>query len=139
MEEIFLTGRILVGGYYLFGAVHHFADLGKLARYAGAAGVPIPQVAVAVSGLLLVVAGLSFILGMYPDIGIAALVLFLVPVTVMMHAFWSDHDPMTRQMNIVNFSKNVALLGSGLMFAMVPRPWAYSLERRSHLPVKVPV
>ena len=87
MEEIFLTGRVLVGGYYLFSALHHFANVGTLARYAGAAGVPIPQVAVVVSGLLLLVAGLSFILGLYPDIGIAALVLFLVPVTVMMHAF----------------------------------------------------
>jgi uncharacterized membrane protein YphA (DoxX/SURF4 family) len=139
MEEIFLTGRILVGGYYLFSGLHHFANLGTLARYAGAAGVPIPQVAVVVSGLLLLVAGLSFILGLYPEIGIASLLLFLVPVTVMMHAFWADHDPMTRQMNIVNFTKNVALLGSGLMFAAVPRPWPYSLERRSHLPVKAPV
>ena len=139
MEEIFLTGRILVGGYYLFSGLHHFANLGTLAGYAGAAGVPIPQVAVVVSGLLLLVAGLSFILGLYPEIGIASLLLFLVPVTVMMHAFWADHDPMTRQMNIVNFTKNVALLGSGLMFAAVPRPWPYSLERRSHLPVKAPV
>jgi len=94
MEEIFLTGRILVGGYYLFAALHHFTALGQLARYAGAAGVPMPPVAVFVAGLLLLVAGLSFILGIYPDIGIAALVLFLVPVTVMMHAFWADHDPL---------------------------------------------
>jgi putative oxidoreductase len=139
MEEIFLAGRILVGGYYLFSALHHFTAMGTLARYAGAAGVPMPQVAVVVAGLLLLCAGLSFILGIYPDLGIAALVLFLVPVTVMMHAFWSDTDPMIRQMNVVNFTKNIALLGSGLMFAVVPRPWPYSLERRTHLPVKVPV
>jgi hypothetical protein len=25
------------------------------------------------------------------------------------------------------------------MFAVVPRPWAYSLERRAHMPVKLPV
>jgi len=25
------------------------------------------------------------------------------------------------------------------MFAAVPRPWAYSLERRAHMPVKMPV
>jgi putative oxidoreductase len=79
------------------------------------------------------------ILGIYPDLGIAALVLFFVPVTVMMHAFWSDQDPVMRQTNLVNFGKNVALLGSGLMFAAVPRPWPYSLERRTHLPVKLPV
>ncbi len=139
MEEIFLAGRVLVGGFYLFSAGRHLTHLGELARYAGAVGVPMPQIAVLVAGLLLAVAGLTLILGIYPDVGIAALVLFIVPVTVMMHAFWSDHDPATRQMDLVNFGKNVALLGSGLMFAAVPRPWPYSLERRSHLPVKVPV
>jgi uncharacterized membrane protein YphA (DoxX/SURF4 family) len=139
MEEIFLAGRILAGGYYLFSASHHFTDTATLARHAGAAGVPLPTLAVIVAGVLLVIAGLSFLLGLYPDIGIAALVLFIVPVTVMMHAFWADHDPMMRQMNIINFTKNVALLGSGLMFAVIPRPWPYSVERRSHLPVKAPV
>ncbi len=29
MGEIFLAGRILVGGYYLLSAAHHFADLGR--------------------------------------------------------------------------------------------------------------
>ncbi len=139
MEEIFLAGRVLVGGYYLSSAFHHFSDLGSLAQYAGALGVPLPAVAVAVAGILLAIGGLTMILGIYPDVGIAALVLFFVPVTVIMHAFWADSDPTMRQIDLVNFGKNVALLGSSLMFAVVPRPWAYSLERRAHLPVKVPV
>jgi ABC-2 type transport system permease protein len=33
----------------------------------------------------------------------------------------------------------LALLGSSLMFAAIPRPWEYSLERRAHLPIKAPV
>lgn len=139
MGEIFLAGRVLVGGFYLFSAFHHFSDTASLARYAGSVGVPLPGLAVMVAGILLVIAGVTLILGVYPDIGIAALVLFFVPVTVMMHAFWADRDPVMRQMDLVNFGKNVALLGSSLMFAAVPRPWEYSLERRAHLPVKVPV
>ena len=139
MEELFLAGRLLAGGFYLLSAFHHFSDLDSLARSAGSMGVPLPAVAVAVAGILLAIAGVTLILGVYPDIGIAALVLFFVPVTVVMHAFWADRDPAMRQMDLVNFGKNAALLGSALMFAVVPRPWAYSLERRAHLPVKVPV
>jgi putative oxidoreductase len=139
MEELFLAGRLLLGGFYLSSAVHHFTDLESLARYAGSLGVPLPTVAVAVAGILLAIAGVTLILGIYPDIGIAALVLFFVPVTVVMHAFWADRDPATRQIELVNFGKNVALLGSSLMLAVIPRPWAYSLERRAHLPVKMPV
>ena len=69
----------------------------------------------------------------------AALVLFLVPVTLIMHAFWADHDPVQQQNNLINFTKNIGLLGSSLMFLAVPRPWPYSVERRLRLPVRAPV
>jgi putative oxidoreductase len=135
-QTSFLAGRILLGGYYLMGAFHHFADLGTMARHASAHGVPMPEVAVAVAGVLLAVAGLSLLLGIYPAVGVASLVLFLVPVTLTMHAFWADRDPMMRQMDIINFGKNVALLGSSLMFLAIPRPWAYSVEEHMHLPIR---
>ena len=139
MAQAFLVGRILVGCYYLQGAYHHFANMAQLSRAAAAHGVPAPEVSVIVAGLLLLIAGVSFLLGVFPRLGVAAIVLFLVPVTLIMHAFWADIDPMQRQANIVNFSKNVGLLGSSLMFLAVPRPWPYSLERRLHLPVRAQV
>ena len=139
MAQAFLVGRILVGGYYLMGAFHHFTSTATMARYAGMHGVPTPELAVLVAGLLLLVGGLSLLLGAFPRIGVGAIVLFLVPVTLTMHAFWADIDPMMRQADIVNFTKNIGLLGSTLMFLAVPRPWPYSVERRLHLPVRAPV
>jgi len=139
MPQAFLIGRILVGCYYLQAAFHHFTNVGHLSRAAAAHGVPAPEVAIIGAGVLLLVAGLSFLLGAFPRLGVAAIVLFLVPVTLIMHAFWADIDPMQRQANIVNFSKNVGLLGSSLMFLAVPRPWPYSVERRLRLPVRAPV
>ena len=139
MAQAFLVGRILVGCYYLEGAFHHFASLGQLAHAAGARGVPAPEAAVFVAGVLLLIAGLSFLTGIYPRVGVAAIVVFLVPVTLIMHSFWADRAPAQRQADIINFTKNVALLGSSLMFLAVPRPWPYSLERRLRLPVRAPV
>jgi uncharacterized membrane protein YphA (DoxX/SURF4 family) len=139
MAQAFLAGRILVGCYYLQSAFHHFTGVGPLSRAAAAHGVPAPEVAVIGAGVLLLVAGLSFLFGVFPRVGVAAIVLFLVPVTLIMHAFWSDHDPARRQADLINFTKNVALLGSSLMFLAVPRPWPYSVERRLHLPVRAPV
>jgi uncharacterized membrane protein YphA (DoxX/SURF4 family) len=101
--------------------------------------MPAAELAVAAGGVLLLVAGLSFLLGLFPRLGVCALALFLVPVTLVMHAFWADTDPAQRQADIVNFGKNIALLGSGLMFLAVPRPWPYSVERRLRLPVRAPV
>jgi uncharacterized membrane protein YphA (DoxX/SURF4 family) len=139
MAQAFLAGRILVGGYYLYSAYEMLTGLGHASRAAAAHGVPLPGLAVTVAGLLLLVAGLSFLLGFLPRLGVAAVVLFLVPVTLTMHAFWADHDPAQRQANVINFTKNVALLGSSLMFLTVQRPWPYSIERRLHLPVRAQV
>jgi putative oxidoreductase len=41
--------------------------------------------------------------------------LFLVPVTLMMHKFWTMHDPMMFQIQMVLFMKNVAILGGALL------------------------
>jgi putative oxidoreductase len=46
-----------------------------------------------------------------------------------MHAFWSDTSAATRMADMVNFTKNIALLGSSLMFLAIPEPWPYSLGR----------
>ena len=129
MARAFLVGRILVGCFYLQNAFDHLANVGSMARTAAAHGVPAPELAIIGSGLLLLVAGLSFLLGAYPPLGVAAAVLFLVPVTLIMH---------TRPFDVVNVSKNIGLLGSSLMFLAVPRPWPYSIERRLHLPVRAP-
>jgi uncharacterized membrane protein YphA (DoxX/SURF4 family) len=139
MAQAFLVGRILVGGYYLASAFHHFSDTAALMKYAAMHGVPAPQVAVIVGGILLAVAGISLILGLYPTVGVGALVLFLIPVTLLMHPFWADRDPGMQQMDMVNFTKNIGLLGSSLMFLAIPRPWPYSVERRVRIPVRATV
>jgi uncharacterized membrane protein YphA (DoxX/SURF4 family) len=70
------------------------------------------------------------LLGWKPAVGIAAIVLFLAPVTYYMHPFWKEVGP-ERVNDSMNFLKNLALLGSALMFAAIPRPWAASAERAS--------
>src|SRR5262249_39615645 len=90
MAGALLRGRILAGGYFLLGAFHHFTTTSQMAHYAALRGVPAPTAAVLVAGVLLLIGGLSLLLGLWPRIGVAALVLFLVPVTLVMHAFWAD-------------------------------------------------
>jgi uncharacterized membrane protein YphA (DoxX/SURF4 family) len=123
----YLVGRILVGLYYLYSGFHHFYSLDMMAGYSASKGVPMPKVAVALSGVLLVVGGFCLLLGFKPVVGVAAVVLFLVPVTAMMHRFWEVEDPGARMGEVVNFTKNVALVGSTLMFLAIPEPWPYSL------------
>jgi putative oxidoreductase len=129
MKILFLSGRILAGGFYIYSGIKHFLNLTQLAGFARTHGVPLPEIAVAGTGLLLFVAGFSFLSGYQPRIGVAAAVLFLIPVTAMMHAFW-NLEGAARASNLVNFTKNVGLLGSALMFLLIPRPWPLSLGKK---------
>jgi uncharacterized membrane protein YphA (DoxX/SURF4 family) len=127
MQMAFLIGRIIVGGYYIMSGIRHFTSLNETAGYAASKGVPAPKLAVAGSGVLILIGGLSVLLGYQPVIGVAAIVLFLLGVSPMMHNFWAIQDPMRKMSEMINFTKNMALLGSALMFLAIPQPWAYSV------------
>jgi uncharacterized membrane protein YphA (DoxX/SURF4 family) len=127
----FLVGRILLGGFYLMNALNHFTQAGNMSQEVASKGVPFPMLAVLGTGLLLLLAGLSILLGIYPRIGVLLLVIFFLPVTFMMHNFWSETDPMMRLNQMVHFMKNLALLGSSLMFLAIPEPWPLSLGRKN--------
>ena len=127
MAYLFLLGRILYGGFFIIAGINHFRHVSMMTGYAGFKGVPAPRVAVLGSGLLILLGGLSIVLGLRPTLGTLALTLFLVPTTLMMHNFWADTDPSARLTNRVNFEKNTALLGAAWMFLMLPQPWPLSL------------
>jgi uncharacterized membrane protein YphA (DoxX/SURF4 family) len=128
MEAVlFLVARLLFGGYFVFNAINHFMQTSMMAGYAQSKGVPAPKLAVAFTGLLLLIGGVSVLFGMYPTVGAVALVLFLVPVTFMMHNFWKVQDPQMRMAEMVNFTKNLALVGGALLLLSIPQPWPASL------------
>ena len=126
MTAIFLVGRLLLGGYFLYSGINHFLNLSFMAGYAGSKGVPAPEVAVLFSGLLLIVAGACILLGFYPKLGVACAALFFIGVTPMMHNFWAA-PPEAQMSEMINFTKNFALLGATLMFVAIPEPWPASV------------
>jgi putative oxidoreductase len=72
---------------------------------------------VPLSGGLALAGGLRILLGYRTKLGAWLIVLFLVPVTFMMHKFWAATDPMMQQMQMVMFTKNVAILGDALLIS----------------------
>ncbi len=126
MEYVFLLGRILYGGFFIVGGLNHFSHLGMMSGFVASKGVPAGKVAIIISGLLIIIGGASIVLGCRPEIGVLCIVVFLVPVTFMMHAYWQEADAMQQMNQRVNFQKNLALLGAALMILIIPRPWVLS-------------
>lgn len=128
METLLLTiGRIILGGYFIYNGVDHFIGFGMMTQYAKMKGVPFPAIAQGMTGLMLLLGGLSIVFGIYPSVGIVLLVAFLVPVSLMMHDFWKLEDPQLRMAEKINFMKNMALVGALLMLLAIPSPWPLRL------------
>lgn len=110
-----LAGRILFSAIFIMSGFLHFsqAEIG----YAAQAGVPMARLLVPASGLLALAGGLSILLGYRAKIGGWLLVLFLVPVTLMMHNFWAVKDPMMAQIQMAMFLKNVTIIGGALLIS----------------------
>ena len=117
MPYVALIGRILFAAIFLAGAPRHFTS--EAANHAAELGVPLARLAVPLSGLLALAGGLSVLAGYHTRIGAWMLVAFLVPVTVMMHAFWRLDDPIALHTQQAMFMKNVSLLGAALIIACV--------------------
>jgi uncharacterized membrane protein YphA (DoxX/SURF4 family) len=79
-----------------------------------------------VSGLMIILGGLSILFGVRPHWGVVLVSAFLLPVTLLMHQYWKHTDPMMRINDQVNFMKNVAILGASWMLLMLPQPWPMS-------------
>jgi len=108
-----LLGRIFYALIFLMAGPGHF-KAGTIA-YAASQGVPMASILVPISGVLAILGGLSVMLGYKAKCGAGLLILFLVPVTLMMHRFWGLSDPMTAMIQQVMFMKNVSMLGGALI------------------------
>ena len=115
MEVVYLIGRIVVGLFFLYNAFGHLTRVKMMAGYAASKGVPLPSLAVVGTGVQLLVGGLMLLLGWYVWVGALVLIAFLVPVALVMHNFWAVQDPQGRMMEMVQFSKNLAIAGALLM------------------------
>lgn len=128
MKIPFLIGRLIFGGFFLYNGINHLRQRKMLSQYAGAKKVPMPEIAVPLSGVMLLIGGASLILGLKPKIGALAVAGFLASVSPFMHDFWNMEDPNQRMNDMINFSKNMAMLGAALALMAVEEPWPVSVS-----------
>jgi len=67
--------------------------------------------------VLQVIASIGLIFGIYPRLAALALILFLIPATLMAHAFWKVMGTPLYSIQVINFCKNVCMAGGLLLVA----------------------
>lgn len=122
-------GRFLYSLIFIVSGLNHFSS-GTIG-YAQGQGVPFAGIIVPISGAMIMVGGLSVLFGYKERIGASLIALFLLGVTPIMHAFWSETDPAMAQQQMVSFLKNVALLG-GAFLLMFYGAGPLSIDNKHH-------
>ncbi len=128
-DILHLIARLLIGWFFIMSGYRHLTAVKPTAEYAKAVGhIPAPQLAVIVSGLMLLLGGLGLLLGFHPRIAAALIFVFLVIAAFTMHKFWVETDPMQKAGQAAQFWKNITLAGAMLWIVANPGwPWHWTI------------
>ena len=122
------VGRIFLALLFVVSGVGKITGYAGTAAYMASKGLPLVDVLLPMTILVELGGGLLLALGWKARWAAAALLLFLIPATLIFHQFWGI-DPKLAQMQKIHFLKNVAIMG-GMMMVLAIGAGAWSVDRK---------
>ena len=122
-----LIGRILLALIFILSGYSKIGGFQQTVGYMAGHGLPLPQVLLVLTIIIEVGGGLMILLGWRARWAALAIFLWLIPTTLIFHAFWAA-DAAQMQNQWGNFMKNLAIMG-GMMYVMASGSGPYSLGR----------
>lgn len=116
-----LIGRILLGLIFVMSAFSKITGFEGTQQYMASKGMPATAFFLVAAIIVEALGGLSVILGAWSRVGAAALVLFLIPATLIFHTDFSQ------QTQVIMFLKNVSIMG-GLLLLIAYGSGPYSIR-----------
>lgn len=113
MKYIFLLGRVLFSSVFILKSFELFSS--NTIMRAREEGLSMAEVLVPIFGIIVLLGGLSMLLGYKAKKGAWLLVIFLLPATFLMHRFWAAENSFAAMMHNYCFWKNLSLLGAAIM------------------------
>lgn len=111
-----VAGRVLFCLVFFMSAVgNKIPKFSAVASYMESEGVPAPSFMLAGAIAFLIAGSLSLIVGYKARIGASLLLVFLVLGTYFFHDFWTFDDPKVQEQQMIQFMKNLALVGATLI------------------------
>ncbi|MEO8218585.1 MAG: DoxX family protein [Acidobacteriota bacterium] len=108
-------GRSLVALIFVLSGAGKLMNFGATASMMGAAGFPVPELFLAGAIAFEILGGLALALGFRTRLASLALIVFLIPATLIFHAGHLS-DPGQAQTQMVEVLKNLAILGALIRF-----------------------
>ena len=126
------VGRILIAAIFLMSGIGKIADPQGTQQYMQAMGMTWATTLFYVGAIVIEVGGgLSLLLGYWTRAGALALMLFMIPTTLIFHTNFADQNQM------IHFLKNLAMFG-GLFYVASYGAGALSLDATLGGPIRQP-
>jgi putative oxidoreductase len=122
-----LVGRILLATLFIISGFGKIAGYEGTAGYMASKGMPLVNLLLPAAIAVELGGGLLLAIGYKARWAALAIFLFLIPTTLIFHAFWGI-DPKEAAMQQINFLKNVSIAG-GMLMVFAHGPGAYSLDK----------
>jgi putative oxidoreductase len=113
---IYPAGRALIGVLFFVSGIYKIMGFSQVAGWMAGAGLPAASVLLVATIVIEVGGGLMLITGWKARYAAFVVALFLIPTTLVFHAFWSA-DAANFQNLLTQFLKNLAIFG-GLMLVI---------------------
>ena len=111
-----VLGRVMLCTIFFMSAVgNKIPHFSAVADLMAKKGIPAPQFMLVGAIVFLIAGSLSVILGYKARIGATLLLIFLVLATYYFHDFWHATDDKEKQEQMIQFMKNLGLMGAMLL------------------------
>ena len=129
-EFLPLFGRILLALIFVLSGLSKISGFDGTAAYMAAHGLPMTRVLLVLTIVIELGSGLMLLLGWRARVAATALFLFLIPTTLIFHAFWTGNpgDAMATQNQMIHFMKNLSIMG-GMLYVIAYGSGPYSLQK----------
>lgn len=124
-----LVGRGLLSLIFLLSGFGKIADWSGTAGYMASKNMPAVPFFLLGAILLEIGGGLSVLTGYKARWGALALIFFLIPASLIFHNFWA-YEGMEQKMQMINFLKNLSIMG-GLLMVVANGAGPISIDERS--------
>lgn len=123
-----LLGRILMGVLFVWSGYGKLTNFPGTAGYMANAGIPLAEIALAVTILIELGGGLMLVAGWQARLAALAIFVFVIASTLVFHQYWAV-EAAQRQMQMIQFYKNLAIMG-GLLYVMAYGAGPLGLDSR---------
>ncbi len=113
-KHIYITGRVLIGLYFLIPGIFKILSFSEYIQIVTINDVPLPALSLIIVIMCQLIFGSSIILGRFLKVGSIVLALNVALFNFYIHDFWNINDVINKNHEIQNFIKNSAII-AGLL------------------------